>query len=76
MVPLVTVPGGNPVMDVPGLTPTFPTITEEPVLVTVEAPRTANVLTVDPRVTCAFRQTESVKQKRSAIILFTADLFS
>ena len=36
----VAVPGGNPVIAAPGLTPRSPLITVEPVLVTVEAPRT------------------------------------
>ena len=52
--PLVTVPGGTPtivfadvlkpVIAAPGLTPRFPVMMVAPVLVTVEAPRTANVL--------------------------------
>jgi len=63
-------------MDVLGLTPTLPTITEEPVLVTVEEARTANVLAVGPRVTWAFRQKESVNQESSANILFTGHLLS
>src|SRR6185369_3640226 len=47
IVPL-TVPGGNPVTAVPGLNPRSPLTVEAPVLVTVEAARTANVL-ADPR---------------------------
>ena len=34
-------PGGNPVTDVPALTPRFPEIVDGPVLVTVEPARTA-----------------------------------
>src|SRR5450432_1413716 len=41
MVPPVTVPGGNPVTEEPGLTPRSPVITVGPVFVTVEAPSTA-----------------------------------
>jgi hypothetical protein len=41
MVPLITVPGGNPVTAVPGLTPRFPLMTLGPVLVTVDPARTA-----------------------------------
>jgi hypothetical protein len=36
IVPRLTVPGGKPVTDVPGLTPTSPTKTPGPVLVNVE----------------------------------------
>src|SRR5580704_441214 len=75
MFPLLTVPGGNPVMDVPGLTPTFPTTAEEPVLVTVEPPKTAKVETVGPRVTPEGPPKESIDQERSAIIFFTAAPF-
>jgi len=39
-------PGGNPVIAVPGLTPTSPKIVEVPVLVTVWPPSTANGATV------------------------------
>src|SRR5687767_13343607 len=39
---------GDPVTEVPGLNPRSPLIVVGPVLVTVEAPRTANVL-ADPR---------------------------
>src|ERR1044072_3160732 len=42
IVPL-TVPGGNPVTAVPGLNPRSPLTVVAPVLVTVEAARTANV---------------------------------
>jgi hypothetical protein len=41
MVPLLTVPGGNPVTAVPGLTPRSPLITLGPVFVTVVPARTA-----------------------------------
>jgi len=37
------VPGGKPVTAVPGLTPRSPVIVLRPVLVTVEAPRTAKL---------------------------------
>src|SRR5881628_2446867 len=43
---------GDPVTEVPGLNPRSPLIVVGPVLVTVEAPRTANVL-ADPRATGA-----------------------
>jgi hypothetical protein len=46
MVPLLTVPGGNPVTEVPGDTPTAPTITLEPVFVTAEPARTAKLADV------------------------------
>jgi hypothetical protein len=41
VVPKATTPGGNPVIAVPGATPRFPTTTVDPVLVTVDPPRTA-----------------------------------
>ena len=41
-----TNPGGNPVIDVPGLTPRSPVITEDPVLVTDAPPSTAKLSTV------------------------------
>src|ERR1044071_5207305 len=44
---------GDPVTEVPGLNPRSPLIVVAPVLVTVEAPRTANVL-ADPRPTGAW----------------------
>ena len=50
MVPLTTVPGGNPVTAVPGLTPRFPLIVLGPVLVTVVPARTAKLPAV-PRPT-------------------------
>src|SRR5207249_9402019 len=43
IVPL-TIPGGNPVTAVPGLSPRSPLTMVAPVLVTVEAARTANVV--------------------------------
>src|SRR5438552_6653078 len=51
IVPL-TVPGGNPVTAVPGLTPRSPLTVVAPVLVTVEPARTANVVAA-PRATGA-----------------------
>src|ERR1700730_8301618 len=48
MIPAVTLPGGKPVIDVPGLTPTSPVMTVGPVLVTVEAPKTAKLF-AEPR---------------------------
>src|SRR5665811_2258297 len=42
----VTTPGGKPVTAVPGLTPRFPTMMLEPVLVTVEPPRTPKLAAV------------------------------
>ena len=41
IVPDTTTPGGKPVTELPGLTPRSPVIVLEPVLVTVEPPRTA-----------------------------------
>ncbi len=48
MEPDTTTPGGKPVMAVPGLTPTFPVTTLDPVLVTVEPASTAK-LCAEPR---------------------------
>ncbi len=48
IVPSVTVPGGNPVTDDPGLTPRLPCTMLDPVFVTALAPSTANVLAVAP----------------------------
>ena len=42
----MTTPGGKPVIAVPGLTPTSPTMAVAPVLVTVDAPRTAKLCAV------------------------------
>src|ERR1043165_5346728 len=39
-------PGGNPVTEEPGETPRFPVMTEGPVFVTVEPPRTAKFCAV------------------------------
>jgi hypothetical protein len=39
----VRVPGGKPVIEVPGETPTFPEIKVDPVFVTVVLPRTAKL---------------------------------
>jgi hypothetical protein len=52
MEPPVTTPGGNPVTEVPGLTPTSPWIALASVLVTVVPARTAKVPAV-PRPTGA-----------------------
>src|SRR4029077_18401468 len=52
IVPL-TVPGGNPVTAVPGLSPRSPVTVVAPVLVTVEPARTAK-LAADPRATGAW----------------------
>ncbi len=43
IVPPTTVPGGKPVIAVPGLTPRSPTRTVGPVFVTVVAPSTAKL---------------------------------
>lgn len=43
------VPGGNPVIAVPGLTPRSPSMTVLPVFVTVDPPRTPNVAAVPKR---------------------------
>src|SRR4051812_15240318 len=51
-VPPVTIPGGKPVIAVPGLTPTSPVTSVWPVLVTVDAPSTANVRD-EPSAGCA-----------------------
>jgi hypothetical protein len=48
--PPFTCPGGNPTIAAPGLTPTSPVTTLEPVFVTVEPARTAK-LAADPRAT-------------------------
>jgi hypothetical protein len=42
VVPALWTPGGKPVIEVPGLSPMSPEITEEPVLVMAEPARTAN----------------------------------
>ncbi len=43
---MTTLPGGNPVTALPGLTPRFPLTMVAPVLVTVEPPRTAKLAAV------------------------------
>jgi len=53
MTPLLTVPGGNPVIAVPGLTPRSPLIVLGPVLVTVDPASTAKLAAV-PRPTGAW----------------------
>src|SRR5438067_5364787 len=52
MTPPTTVPGGNPVTELPGETPRLPVMTLGPVFVTVDPPRTAKLCEV-PRDTCA-----------------------
>jgi hypothetical protein len=51
-----TMPGGNPVTEVPGLRPRFPLMTVRPVLVTVVPARTPKLLAV-PRPTGAVAAT-------------------
>src|SRR5580704_1457873 len=41
MAPLSTTPGGNPVTELPGLSPRFPVMIVAPALVTVEPPKMA-----------------------------------
>src|ERR1700736_1625550 len=43
MAPLTTTPGGNPVTELPGLSPRFPLMIVAPVLVTVDEPKMAKV---------------------------------
>src|SRR4051794_14151965 len=52
MAPPTTVPGGNPVTELPGETPRLPVMTLGPVFVTVDPPRTAKLCEV-PRDICA-----------------------
>src|SRR5438045_3263725 len=52
MTPPTTVPGGNPVTELPGDTPRLPVMTLGPVFVTVDPPRTAKLCEV-PRDICA-----------------------
>ena len=49
-VPFVTMPGGKPVTDDPGLTPRLPCTSVGPVFVTEAAPNTAKVLAVGPSI--------------------------
>src|SRR3984893_17897092 len=49
-----TMPGGNPLIAAPGLTPTFPLITVEPVLVTVEPAKSAKLAAVPRDGACAW----------------------
>jgi hypothetical protein len=49
----MTLPGGNPVIAVPGLTPRSPVRTVAPVFVTVDPPRTANDAAVPKLTLCA-----------------------
>jgi len=46
IVPDTTIPGGKPTTALPGLTPRSPVMMLEPVLVTVEPPRTAKLCAV------------------------------
>src|SRR5437867_8737631 len=72
----ITVPGGNPVTAVPGLTPSPPVITVAPVLVTVELARTPKFAAVPSGTgNWALRQTENVSQSRSALYLLTKRRF-
>src|ERR1017187_10325372 len=74
--PPTKIAGGNPVMALPGLTPTFPLTTEGPVLVTVEAPNMVKV-PADPRVTgnwAACRQTPNVTHDKSIPSFFKGSL--
>jgi hypothetical protein len=54
-----TIPGGNPVTAVPGLSPRSPVTILEPVLVIVEPPRTAKLCAV-PRLACACSEFQSI----------------
>jgi hypothetical protein len=66
IVPPVTMPGGNPVTAVPGLTPRFPLIRLTPVLVTVVPPRTAKLPAV-PRPTGAVAATAGCMAMKKAM---------
>lgn len=57
MVPLA-VPGGKPVVVVPGETPRSPVMTVLPVLVTVEAPSTPKVAASPKEKLCAWIESE------------------
>jgi hypothetical protein len=66
--PSNTVPGGNPVTEIPGLNPRFPVTTVAPVLVTVEPARTAKLPAVASGTgSWAFRQTENVAKRNIAL---------
>src|ERR1043166_7789212 len=60
-----TIPGGNPVTAVPGLTPRSPFTVVAPVLVTVEPARTRKVV-VDPRGTGAWAAVASWRATMAA----------
>jgi hypothetical protein len=66
MVPPVTMPGGNPVTAVPGLTPRFPWMRLGPVLVTVCPARTAKLPAV-PRPTGAVAATAGCEAMNMAM---------
>ena len=63
----ITIPGGKPVIEEPGYKPKSPVITDGPVLVTVEEPRTAKLCDV-PSVgaTCADRVWHKAVKSSSA----------
>src|ERR1700733_9101271 len=63
------VPGGNPVIEVPGDTPTPPMIMLGPVFVTVEPPRTAK-FAADP--SGRFWAKEHAADKRNTLNFFTS----
>jgi len=62
----VTMPGGKPVMDVPGATPISPATKENPVLVTVEAPRAPNVAAIPRLLACALVSRGRARQQAAA----------
>src|ERR1700693_3438638 len=53
MAPLSTTPGGNPVTELPGLSPRFPSMIVAPVLVTVEPPKMAKLSAAPSGTVCA-----------------------
>src|SRR5271157_2787534 len=63
MVPL-TLPGGKPVIEVPGERPRSPVMVVGPVLVTVEAPRTAKLSAEPSIVPAAARSGASIAPTR------------
>ncbi len=68
VVPELCVPGGNPVMDVPGESPTSPATTEDPVLVIVLPASTANGEAVARfTVAVAARATPGAKRARLSV---------